>query len=82
MNEELAKAYQPHDIEARWYREWEERGLFGASPGSDRTPFTIVLPPPNVTGVLHMGHALNHTLQDFVIRRARMRGFERSGEVL
>jgi valyl-tRNA synthetase len=76
MSEELAKAYQPHDIEAHWYREWEERGLFGASPGSDRPPFTIVLPPPNVTGVLHMGHALNHTLQDFVIRRARMRGFE------
>ncbi|HZA20188.1 MAG TPA: valine--tRNA ligase [Actinomycetota bacterium] len=76
MSEELAKAYQPHDIEDRWYRQWEESGVFGASPDPDRPPFTIVLPPPNVTGVLHMGHALNHTLQDFFVRRARMRGFE------
>jgi valyl-tRNA synthetase len=76
MTQELAKAYEPHDIEDRWYRFWDEEGLFGASPDSPKTPFVIVIPPPNVTGALHMGHALDHTLQDFLIRRARMRGFE------
>jgi valyl-tRNA synthetase len=76
MSEELAKAYQPHDIESRWYRAWEDGGSFGASPDPDREPFTIVIPPPNVTGALHMGHALDHTVQDFLIRRARMQGFE------
>ena len=67
--------YDPSAAERRWYPFWVERGLFGAKP-SDREPFCIVLPPPNVTGALHMGHALDHTLQDILTRRARMQGFE------
>ncbi|HYO60757.1 MAG TPA: valine--tRNA ligase, partial [Actinomycetota bacterium] len=73
---ELPKAYQPEDIEKRWYEEWERSGAFRADPASDKKPYVIVLPPPNVTGALHMGHALNHSLQDALIRRARMQGFE------
>jgi valyl-tRNA synthetase len=73
---ELSKAYEPEEIEKRWYETWERSGMFGADPASDREPYTIVLPPPNVTGALHMGHALNHSLQDALIRRARMKGFE------
>ena len=73
---ELPKAYQPEEIEKRWYEEWERNGAFRADPRSDKTPYSIVLPPPNVTGALHMGHALNHSLQDALIRRARMQGYE------
>jgi valyl-tRNA synthetase len=73
---ELPKAYQPEDIEKRWYAEWERTGAFGADPATDKKPYVIVLPPPNVTGALHMGHALNHSLQDALIRRARMLGYE------
>ena len=69
-------AYEPHAIERHWYRTWEEGGDFRARPNPDREPFSIVIPPPNVTGALHMGHALNNTLQDVLIRRARMQGFE------
>jgi valyl-tRNA synthetase len=76
MSEELPKAYSPADIEERWYSEWERQGLFKAWPDPDRRPFTIVIPPPNVTGSLHMGHALNNTLQDYLVRRARMQGFQ------
>jgi valyl-tRNA synthetase len=76
MIEELPTAYEPHEIENRWYRFWEDAGLFGASTDSKRPPFVIVLPPPNVTGALHIGHALDHTLQDLLIRRSRMQGFE------
>ena len=68
--------YDPGTSEARWYAEWIERGYFTADPASDRPPFCIVIPPPNVTGRLHVGHALNHTIQDILVRRARMRGFE------
>ncbi len=71
---ELSKAYEPEEIEARWYPEWERRGLFTTKPHQGETAFSIVLPPPNVTGVLHMGHALNHMLQDVLVRRARMKG--------
>jgi valyl-tRNA synthetase len=73
---ELPKAYRPEEIEKRWYDTWEKSGAFGADPASDRAPYSIVLPPPNVTGALHMGHALNHSLQDALVRRARMQGYE------
>ncbi len=71
---DLAKGYEPHQVEARWYRYWEEGGLFAAGDTPGRDPYCIVIPPPNVTGVLHMGHALNNTLQDILIRYHRMRG--------
>jgi valyl-tRNA synthetase len=66
--------FNPAEIEARWYRDQEASGMFAGDPGSDRAPYVIVIPPPNVTGVLHMGHALNNTIQDVFIRRARMLG--------
>jgi valyl-tRNA synthetase len=73
---EMPTAYDPTAAERRWYEEWERRGYFHARPNPDRQPYCIVLPPPNVTGALHIGHALDHTLQDVVIRRKRMQGFE------
>jgi len=74
---ELSKRYRPTEVEAKNYRLWEEGGFFRASAGpSDRPVFSIVIPPPNVTGRLHMGHALNNTLQDIVIRYRRMKGDE------
>jgi valyl-tRNA synthetase len=72
----LEKTYSPRDVEARWYAEWERSGVFHAAVRSDRTPYTIVIPPPNITGVLHMGHILNNTLQDVFIRYHRMAGRE------
>ena len=69
-------AYDPHALETKWYELWEERGYFHANPASDKPPFSIVIPPPNVTGVLHMGHALNNTLQDVLARYKRMDGYE------
>ena len=71
----LAGSYDPQRIEARWYRAWEESGAFSPEANPDGEPFAIVIPPPNVTGVLHMGHALDHSIQDAVIRRKRMQGF-------
>jgi valyl-tRNA synthetase len=68
--------YQPELIEERWQRIWEEEGLYEASAETDRETFVIAVPPPNVTGALHMGHALNGTLQDVLIRWHRMRGYE------
>jgi valyl-tRNA synthetase len=70
----LSTRYDPSAIEASWYARWRERGLFHPAPGSDGATYTIVIPPPNVTGVLHMGHALNETIQDVIVRRERMRG--------
>ena len=70
---ELAKTFEPGPIEARWYAHWEGQGLFRPER-KDAEPWTIVMPPPNVTGSLHMGHALNNTLQDVLIRFERMRG--------
>ncbi|MDA2979784.1 MAG: valine--tRNA ligase [Actinomycetota bacterium] len=67
--------YQPDEVEARWYKVWEESGSFRPEVNPDGEPFSIVIPPPNVTGVLHMGHALDHAIQDVVIRRKRMQGF-------
>ncbi|MFN2421801.1 MAG: valine--tRNA ligase [Gemmatimonadota bacterium] len=70
----LSTRYDPSAIEASWYARWRERGLFHAPAGPDGPTYTIVIPPPNVTGVLHMGHALNQTIQDVIVRRERMRG--------
>ena len=70
----LEKHYQPQDIEGRIYEMWEATGAFNCGGDADAKPYTIVIPPPNVTGSLHMGHALNNTLQDIMIRWARMRG--------
>jgi len=75
MNIELAKGYEPHDVEKRWYAEWEDKGYFRAAATSDKKPYSIVIPPPNVTGALHMGHALNNTLQDILCRWKRMQGY-------
>ncbi|HVY61881.1 MAG TPA: class I tRNA ligase family protein, partial [Planctomycetota bacterium] len=71
---ELETRYDPKEIEPRWYAEWEKRGYFHAREDDPREPFTIVIPPPNVTGVLHLGHAMNNTFQDALVRRARMQG--------
>ncbi|MGD8494451.1 MAG: valine--tRNA ligase [Desulfobacterales bacterium] len=70
----LDKAYSPHKVEKRWYQFWEENGLFAAAEKSSQKSYSIVIPPPNVTGVLHMGHALNNTLQDILCRYRRSRG--------
>jgi valyl-tRNA synthetase len=72
----LPKAYDPKDVEPRWYAYWEEHGFFHAEPSSNRQPFAIVIPPPNVTGSLHIGHAFTNTLQDVIIRWKRMSGFD------
>ena len=72
MNE-LATKYDPHEVEGKWYQFWLDKDLFKSTP-DEREPYTIVIPPPNVTGVLHMGHMLNNTIQDILIRRARMEG--------
>jgi len=68
--------YEPGAVEERWYPQWEQRGYFAADPGSTKPPYSIVIPPPNVTGSLHMGHAFNLTLQDVLIRFKRMDGFD------
>jgi len=70
---ELASKYNPSDIESKWYVYWLENGFFKSQPDA-RDPYTVVIPPPNVTGVLHMGHMLNNTIQDVLVRRARMKG--------
>ncbi len=70
----LEKHFQPEKVEAQHYDQWEQSGIFTAHPESNRTPFTIMMPPPNVTGSLHLGHALNTTLQDILVRYHRMKG--------
>ena len=70
---ELASKYDPHEVESKWYQYWLDNKLFSSKPDG-REPYTIVIPPPNVTGVLHMGHMLNNTIQDILVRRARMEG--------
>jgi valyl-tRNA synthetase len=70
---ELSKNFEPQAIELKWYKHWMDKGYFKSVP-DNREPYTIVMPPPNVTGVLHMGHCLNNTIQDILIRRARMQG--------
>ncbi|MDP7036988.1 MAG: valine--tRNA ligase [Candidatus Marinimicrobia bacterium] len=73
---ELDKVFSPGVLEKRWYDHWQEKGYFHAEPDSGKQPYTIVIPPPNVTGILTMGHVLNNTIQDVLIRKARMEGFE------
>ncbi|MDT4976736.1 MAG: valyl-tRNA synthetase, partial [Pseudonocardiales bacterium] len=73
---ELPSQYVPADVEAPLYERWVERGYFTAHPESDKPPFSIVIPPPNVTGNLHLGHALEHPIMDALTRRARMRGYD------
>ncbi len=70
---EISSKYSPKEVEDKWYKHWEENGYFRSLP-DDREPYTIVIPPPNVTGVLHMGHMLNNTIQDVLIRKARLEG--------
>jgi valyl-tRNA synthetase len=72
-NEDIALKYSPQDIEDKWYKHWLDKNYFHSEP-DDREPYCIVIPPPNVTGVLHMGHMLNNTIQDVLVRRARMQG--------
>ena len=70
---ELSTRYAPSETEDKWYEYWEKQGYFRSVP-DEREPFTIVIPPPNVTGVLHMGHMLNNTIQDILVRKARLDG--------
>src|SRR5881275_1283535 len=74
MNPTRSKNFEPQQVEEKWYQHWMEKGYFKSTPDA-RPPFTVVIPPPNVTGVLHMGHTLNETVQDVLVRKARMSGF-------
>lgn len=73
---ELPSTWNPADVEAELYQRWVDAGYFEADPHSDRPPFSLVIPPPNVTGSLHIGHAFEHTLMDLLTRRRRMQGYE------
>ena len=72
----LDKVYNPVNIEDKWYKYWLDNNYFHSKPDSNKEPYTIVIPPPNVTGMLTMGHVLNNTIQDILIRKARMEGKE------
>ena len=72
----ISTKYNPKAVEDKWYRYWMEKGFFHSRPNPEKEPYTIVIPPPNVTGILHMGHMLNNTIQDVLIRKARMEGKE------
>ena len=76
MKKELDKVYSPTEIEDRWYKIWEENGYFSAQHNEEKPGYSIVIPPPNVTGILHMGHMLDNTIQDAIIRYKRMSGFD------
>ena len=76
MSNELSKTYSPTEIEDKWYKVWEEKGYFNAQHNSEKPGYSIAIPPPNVTGILHMGHMLNNAIQDAIIRYKRMSGFE------
>ena len=76
MENMLDKQYNPKEVEDRLYKKWEEKGYFHAEVNPDKEPFTIVIPPPNITGQLHMGHALDNMMQDAIIRFKRMQGYE------
>src|SRR6266436_9114397 len=73
---DIPKAYEPRAVEEKWYAFWLEQKCFVADPHSPKPAYSIVIPPPNVTGVLHMGHVLNNTIQDLLARKARMDGKE------
>ena len=77
MRKELPKVYEPQEVESRIYETWEKNGCFRGHRDPKKKPFTIVMPPPNVTGQLHMGHAMDSTLQDILIRFKRMQGLRR-----
>src|SRR5436190_17834972 len=72
----IAKTYNPKETEEKWYKAWMDQGFFRSKPNPKKQPYTVVIPPPNVTGVLHMGHMLNNTIQDILVRKARMQGKE------
>ena len=76
MSNELSQTYSPTEIEDKWYKIWEEKGYFNAQHNSEKPGYSIAIPPPNVTGILHMGHMLNNAIQDAIIRYKRMSGFE------
>ena len=76
MSEELSRVYSPKEIEDKWYKIWEEKGYFNAQHNDDKPGYSIVIPPPNVTGILHMGHMLNNSIQDTIVRWKRMKGFD------
>ena len=76
MSNEMPKQYDPKLVETKWYEAWERAGYFHAEPNAEKAPYCIVIPPPNITGKLHMGHALDNTIQDVLIRFKRMSGFE------
>ncbi len=71
---EITKSYEPGDVEKKWHQAWQEAGAFAGQVRPDRAPYCVVIPPPNVTGVLHIGHVLNNTIQDVLVRRARLEG--------
>ncbi|MFW5992208.1 MAG: class I tRNA ligase family protein, partial [Halanaerobiaceae bacterium] len=71
----LDKVYDPHQVEDKWYSRWEEKGYFQAEIDRGKNSYSIVMPPPNITGQLHMGHALDNTLQDILTRWKRMQGY-------
>jgi valyl-tRNA synthetase len=70
---QISEKYNPQETEQKWYNYWLENKYFHSEP-NDKPPYTVVIPPPNVTGILHMGHMLNNTIQDVLVRRARMQG--------
>lgn len=72
---DMSKTYNPREFEEKLYKEWEKKGYFRAEVSSKKQPFSIVIPPPNITGQLHMGHALNNSIQDTIIRFKRMQGY-------
>ena len=71
---EISKSYEARDVETKWYAAWQEAKCFAGKAAPGQETYTIVIPPPNVTGILHMGHVLNNTLQDALVRRARLEG--------
>ncbi|MFT5857675.1 MAG: valyl-tRNA synthetase, partial [Verrucomicrobiales bacterium] len=76
MSEENSTAYQPSNVEDKWFTAWTDKGAFRGDESSSKEAYSIVIPPPNVTGVLTLGHVLNTTIQDILARRARMQGKE------
>ena len=74
MKKELSKIYEPKNIEKKWYDTWIKEDVFTPNENGEKESFTIMIPPPNVTGILHLGHVLNNSIQDVLVRRARMKG--------
>jgi len=71
---QLEKVYDPNRVEDKWYQHWLDQNYFHVEPDPKKKPYTVVIPPPNITGILTMGHVLNNTIQDILIRKARMEG--------